>query len=51
MSAELMDYKSKGFQISEIFMQLTFYYINEELKKVNIYLQINLPFRLTTRVQ
>ncbi len=33
MSTELIDYKNKGFQISDIYMQLALYYINEELKK------------------
>jgi len=33
MSTELIDYKNKGFQISDIYMQLVLYYINEELKK------------------
>ncbi len=33
MSTELIDYKNKGFQISDIFMQLLIYYINDELKK------------------
>jgi len=33
MATELIDYKDKGFQISDIFMQLAIYNINEELKK------------------
>ena len=31
MSYELIDYKNKGFQTSDFFMQLALYYINEEL--------------------
>lgn len=33
MATELMDYKGKGFITSDIFMELAFYYIQEELKK------------------
>ncbi|KMQ58416.1 hypothetical protein ACM46_22190 [Chryseobacterium angstadtii] len=33
MGFELIDYKNKGFQTSDIFMQLAIYYINEEFKK------------------
>lgn len=33
MATELMDYKGKGFIKSDIFMELAFYYIQEELKK------------------
>lgn len=40
MAIELIDYKDKGFQISDIFMQLVIYYINEELKK-NQFIFIN----------
>ncbi|WP_343534728.1 hypothetical protein [Pedobacter sp.] len=40
MAIELIYYKDKGFQISDIFMQLAIYYINEELKK-NQYIFIN----------
>ena len=33
MATELIDYKDKGFQTSDIFMQLAMYYVNEELNK------------------
>lgn len=32
MGYELIDYKNKGFQTSDFFIQLALYYINEELK-------------------
>jgi hypothetical protein len=32
MGYELIDYKNKGFQTSDSFIQLALYYINEELK-------------------
>lgn len=33
MGIELIDYKDRGFEISDFFMQLALYYINEELRK------------------
>ncbi|WP_223606300.1 hypothetical protein [Chryseobacterium sp. OSA05B] len=35
MATENMNYKDKGFLTSDIFMQLAFHYINEELKKAD----------------
>ena len=40
MSYELIDYKNKGFQTSDFFIQLALYYINEELKNKK-YLFVN----------